>query len=95
MFRRTDLLYRFGGDKIIVLMPMTPITKAVIPIERLKQRIAEQVFTKSDISTNITVSIGLCANYSRFTEPEHLLNALKNSLIKAKDAGKNKLDIYE
>ena len=95
VFRRTDLLYRFGGDKIIVLMPMTPITKAVIPIERLKQRIAEQVFTKSDISTNITVSIGLCANYSRFTEPEHLLNALKNSLIKAKDAGKNKLDIYE
>lgn len=95
VFRRTDLLYRFGGDKIIVLMPMTPITKAIIPIERLKQRIAEHKFKKGNISTNITVSVGLCANYSRFTEPEQLLNSLKVSLVRAKETGKNSLDIYE
>lgn len=95
VFRRTDLIYRFGGDKIIVLMPMTPITKSVIPIERLKQKIAEYEFKKGDISTNITVSAGLCANYSRFTEPEQLLNSLKISLVRAKELGKNALDIYE
>lgn len=95
VFRRTDLVYRFGGDKIIVLMPMTPITKAVIPIERLKQRIAEYEFKKDNTSTNITVSIGLCANYSRFTEPEQLFNSLKVSLVRAKESGKNSLDIYE
>lgn len=95
VFRRTDLLYRFGGDKIIVLMPMTPITKAIIPIERLKQKIAEYEFKKDDISANITVSVGLCANYSRFTEPEQLMNSLKVSLVRAKESGKNKVDIYE
>lgn len=95
VFRRTDLLYRFGGDKIIVFMPMTPITKAIIPIERLKQKISEYKFKKDGVSTNITVSIGLCANYSRFTDTEHLMNSLKVSLIRAKEAGKNKLDIYE
>ena len=74
---------------------MTPITKAIIPIERLKQKISEYKFEKDGVSTNITVSIGLCANYSRFTDTEHLMNSLKVSLIRAKEAGKNKLDIYE
>jgi diguanylate cyclase (GGDEF)-like protein len=95
IFRRTDLIYRFGGDKIIVLMPMTPITKAIIPIERLKERISEYEFKKGEQKSNITVSVGLCANYSRFTEPEDLLNSLKVSLLRAKEAGRNKIDIYE
>lgn len=95
VFRRTDLIYRYGGEEIIVLLPSTPITKALIPIERLRDKISEHVFEKDDIKTNITVSVGLCANYSKFTEPEQLLDGVGTALLRAKAGGRNKVDIYE
>lgn len=95
VFRRTDLVYRYGGDKFVVFMPMTPITKSIIPIERLREKISQFEFKKDDVSTNITVSIGLCANYSKFESPEEIVNALKVSTIKAKQYGKNRIDIHE
>lgn len=95
VFRRTDLIYRYGGEEIIVLLPSTPITKSIIPIERLRSKIAEHVFEKDGIKTNITVSVGLCANYSKFTAPEQLLDAVGTALLRAKDGGRNKVDIFE
>ena len=95
IFRRTDTIYRYGGEEMIVLLPSTPITKAVIPIERLRAQISNHVFEKDGIKTNITVSIGLCANYSRFTTPEQLLDAVGKSLVRAKEGGRNKVDLFE
>lgn len=95
VFRRTDPIYRYGSEEIVVFLPFTPITKAIIPIERLRSAIAGYVFEKDDIKTNITVSIGLCANYSQFTEPGQMLEKLGEALKKAKDGGRNKVDIFE
>ncbi|MCD8377400.1 MAG: GGDEF domain-containing protein [Candidatus Gastranaerophilales bacterium] len=95
VFRRTDLIYRYGSEEIIVLLPSTPITKSVIPIERLRSKIAGHTFEKGGIKTNITVSIGLCANYSRFSEPEQLVSAVETSLLQAKEKGRNRIDIFE
>lgn len=95
VFRRTDLIYRYGGEEIIVLLPSTPITKSIIPIERLRERISNHTFEKDGNKTNITVSIGLCANYSKFTEPEQLLEGVGTALVRAKEGGRNKVDIYE
>jgi diguanylate cyclase (GGDEF)-like protein len=95
VFRRTDLIYRYGGEEIMVLLPETPITKSLIPIERLRDKISQHVFEKDGIKTNITVSVGLCANYSKFTEPEQLLDGVGTALNRAKQGGRNMVDIYE
>jgi len=95
VFRRTDLIYRYGGEEMIILLPSTPITKSVIPIERLRDKISHHTFEKDGIKTNITVSVGLCANYSKFTAPEQLLDAVGTSLLRAKEGGRNKVDIFE
>lgn len=95
VFRRTDLIYRYGSEEIIVLLPSTPITKSVIPIERLRDKISKHTFEKNGAKTNVTVSIGLCANYSKFTEPNQLLNAVGTALHRAKELGRNRVDIFE
>ena len=95
VFRRTDRIYRFGGEKIAIMLPFTPITKALIPIERLRNEISKYDFIKDDIKTNISVCVGLSANYSKFTEPEQLLDGVTTALSNAKGKGKNRLDIFE
>ena len=77
------------------MLPFTPITKALIPIERLRSAISEYTFEKDGIKTNLTVSVGLCANYSKFTEDNQMLEALGTSLLRAKERGRNKVDIFE
>lgn len=95
VFRRTDLIYRYGGEEIIVYLPSTPITKALIPIERLRENISNHTFEKDGIKTKVTVSVGLCANYSKFTEPNQLLDGVANAMLRAKERGRNKVDIFE
>ena len=95
VFRRTDPVFRYGAEEIIVMMPFTPITKSVVPIERLRSAIAEYDFEKDGTKANITVSIGLCANYSRYEEPEQLVDDLGISLSRAKEGGRNKVDVFE
>lgn len=95
VFRRTDPIYRYGGEEIIVMLPFTPITKAIIPIERLRSAIADYTFDKDGIKTNLTVSVGLCANYSKFTEDNQMIEALGAALVRAKEGGRNKVEIVE
>ena len=95
VFRKTDPLYRFDSKQVMILLPFTPITKAIIPIERLRQTIAEHPFEKGDIKTNVTVSVGISANYSKFTEPEQLLDGVCTAVRRAKEHGYNKVDIFE
>ena len=94
-FRKTDPIFRYGSEEIIIYLPFTPITKALIPIERLRTAISGYTFEKDNKKTNITVSVGLCANYSKFTEPEQMLEGLGISLLRAKERGRNKVDIFE
>ena len=88
-------MYRYDGGQLAIMLPFTPITKAIIPIERLRSAISEHLFVKDGIEKNITISVGLCANYSKFTEPEQLLESVNTALSRAKERGRNKVDIFE
>ena len=95
VFRKTDPIFRYGSEEIMVYLPFTPITKAIIPIERLRTEISKYTFEKDGHKTNITVSIGICANYSKFTEPEQMLEGLGKALLDAKEGGRNKVGLFE
>lgn len=94
-FRRTDPIYRYGAEEFIIMLPFTPITKSLIPIERFRNSVASHKFEKDGVEANVTVSVGLCANYSKFTEPEQMIEGLGTALVRAKERGRNKVDIFE
>ncbi len=88
-FRKTDLVFRYGGEEFVALLTETSLESAKIPLERLRKKIENSDFIYDGQKINVTVSIGASVNNAE-TVAEFLDNADK-ALYKAKNAGRNKL----
>ncbi len=94
-FRKTDLLYRYGGEELVMIMPETNIEGATIPVQRLRKSIEEYDFCFNGIKSKVTASIGLTMNYQEFTKPAEILKSADEALYKAKESGRNRVILYE
>lgn len=90
-FRKTDMIYRYGGEELAIILTETSTQNATIPLERLKDAIAAHQFTYGDNQTSITVSIGLSANLEGIESEKSLLESADKALYVAKQTGRNKL----
>lgn len=88
-FRKTDMVFRYGGEEFAVIITETPIDKAVIPLERLRISVSENTFKYNGEQINVTISIGV-SGVNEDTESVHQLfeNADK-ALYMAKENGRN------
>ena len=94
-FRKTDLLYRYGGEELVIIMPETNIEGAVIPVQRLRRAVEEYNFEYNGVKAKVTVSIGLTMNYAHFKTATELLKSADEALYKAKEDGRNRVITYE
>ncbi len=94
-FRKTDLLYRYGGEELIMVMPETNIEGAIIPVQRLRRMVEEYDFNYNNVKAKVTVSIGLTMNYQEFKTPADILKSADEALYKAKESGRNRVILYE
>ena len=92
-FRKTDMVFRYGGEEFAVIITETPIEKAVIALGRLRKAISEYPFSYNGTKIKITVSIGV-SEVNKQTESVHQLfeNADK-ALYKAKENGRNQISL--
>lgn len=90
--RKTDSCYRYGGEKLLILMPHTPFAGVEIFAGRLQRLIRDCVFEIDDQSFQITVSMGI-ATYQRgkVDTPDKLLKSADNALHDAKSSGSNRM----
>ena len=89
--RKTDFVYRYGGEEICILMPETVIDKAYIPLERLRKTIENRDFIYDGKKMNVTVSIGASTYGKEMREASELIEKADTALYKAKKSGKNKV----
>lgn len=94
-FRKTDWLYRYGGEELVMIMPETNIEGAIIPVQRLRRMVEEYDFDYNGVKAKVTASIGLTMNYSSFNSAAELLKSADESLYKAKESGRNRVVLYE
>lgn len=94
-FRKTDMLYRYGGEELIMIMPETNIEGATVPVQRLRKAIEEYDFNYNGVKTKATVSLGLTMNYAELTTPAEMLKSADEALYKAKESGRNRAVLYE
>lgn len=92
-FRKTDIVYRYGGEEIVILMPATPIENAILPIERLREKISKHIFEKDGIKANITISIGLGTNRDEFKTEDEIIKDADTMLYESKQNGRNKTSV--
>ena len=94
-FRKTDLLYRYGGEELVIIMPETNIEGGIIPVQRLRRAVEDYTFDYNGIKSKVTVSIGLTMNYQDFKNTAELLKSADSALYRAKEAGRNRVILHE
>ncbi|MDN5322545.1 MAG: two-component system, cell cycle response regulator [Clostridia bacterium] len=91
--RDGDVVMRFGGEEFLVLLPKTDGAGAEKPLERIRKRIEEGVFTENNIK--ITASIGAAVYPDhRPLSAEELIEFADAAMYEAKAKGKNRLVFY-
>jgi len=94
-FRKTDLLYRYGGEELVMIMPETNIEGALIPVQRLRRMVEEYDFDYNGVKAKVTVSIGLTMNYQNLTSTAEIVKSADEALYRAKEGGRNRVILYE
>lgn len=88
-FRKTDMVFRFGGEEFVVILTETDTEQALIPLERFRKTIETLNLDYHGFPVNITVSIGACELTKDIKTKENLLEKADNALYEAKNAGRN------
>ncbi|MCL2705087.1 MAG: diguanylate cyclase [Spirochaetaceae bacterium] len=91
--RKTDSVFRYGGEEFVVLLIDTDMTGAYIVAERIRKKVLEKKIENGKIENGygyVTVSIGVTSTNN--TNPEtqiQLLAMADENLYKAKESGRN------
>ena len=90
-FRKTDIVFRYGGEEFVALLTETSAQNSRIPLERLRKTIESYKFTYENKEINLTVSIGAAQN--NFDGTTEFLNEADKALYEAKNTGRNRIII--
>jgi diguanylate cyclase (GGDEF)-like protein len=91
-FREYDFVARISGEEFAVCMPYTSPEAALKACERCREKIANHLFKQNELSkdrVNITISVGIATNYEHVYQLEELMSLAEQSLLSAKQQGKN------
>jgi diguanylate cyclase (GGDEF)-like protein len=91
--RKSDYIFRYGGEEFLILMPTTDLVSAVKVLNKLRKQLEFQSFKCNGHQIKITVSIGVKEiNENEMSKPiEDIINEVDNLMYTAKKAGKNRV----
>lgn len=87
--RDRDVLGRYGGDELLVVMPDTDAEQAVAVCERLRELLACLRCAGESAQFALTVSIGVASARGEDADFEKLVRAADTALYEAKGQGRN------
>ena len=95
VFRKTDLIGRFGGDEFYVLLPNIPLSRLQVCLQELLRNM-QRTYSVQNTSVNVSASIGAVytENPSR-QDFDKLVHMADEALYEAKAAGRNRVVIRE
>ena len=88
--RPSDLLYRYGGEEFLVLLPDTTPEQAHTVLERLRKRASCAPISKGDVSVTQTVSVGIAMLVGEDSN-ETVVARADEALYCAKAQGRNRI----
>jgi diguanylate cyclase (GGDEF)-like protein len=88
--RGTDMLFRFGGEEFVILLPGVDTTGAALAAERLRNIIEKHVFSSRQGTVPVTISAGT-ASLTMTENAKMILERADKALYSAKHAGRNQI----
>lgn len=91
--RKVDYAFRYGGEEFVILLPETPLENAVLTVERIRMKIAEEAANSVPEAqgSRVTVSAGVACYPDNGSKREDLFSLMDSYLYKAKSMGKNRV----
>ncbi len=95
--REVDIVARYGGEEMVVVLPETGRKRAAELAERIRERIASTVFNhmESQPLKKVTVSAGVATYPVDAANEEALVKRADTSLYEAKSGGRNRVIAYD
>ncbi|MBK1654607.1 sensor domain-containing diguanylate cyclase [Allochromatium vinosum] len=94
--RQVDILARYGGEEFVILLPETDLQTACASTERLRVAVAERRIETPSGPVSVTLSLGVVAIADGPAMTlERLLDAADQMLYRAKQAGRNRVEIWD
>ena len=88
--RSTDMVFRFGGEEFVILLPGVNASGAALAAERLRSIIEKHVFTSREGTVPVTISAGVASLTARDTA-KSLLDRSDKAMYTAKNSGRNQV----
>lgn len=92
--REEDILFRFGGEEFVLVMPNTTKNTAFSIMERLRKIVGKQPFKGNDQSFYISFSSGIAEIDHQNKHPKALIEQADQALYKAKSSGRNQTVLF-
>ncbi len=90
--RAKDVVSRFGGEEVAVLMPHASLEAATAGAERIRREIETTIFDLGGMSVKITVSAGTAVLEQDMVQFAELFSAADRALYRAKESGRNRVE---
>ncbi len=94
--RRIDVVARFGGDEVAVLLPATSLDAAAVVAGRICETVSSRTFRIGERSLTSTVSLGVSSlDPSAPVTGDELMRRADMALYASKHAGGNRVTVWE
>ncbi len=94
VFRNIDFSIRYGGEEFMIIMPQTPVKKAMIAAERYRSAIACRNIKVEGHNLKVTVSIGVARFDNADAADNMVIIHADQALYEAKQDGRNLVKCY-
>jgi len=93
--RKSDIFARYGGEEFIIMLANTGLKDAQKVAQKINTVVNNTPFIEDNLSIKTTISIG-CSSISKIdTELNDIINRSDEALYKAKENGRNRVEIKE
>jgi diguanylate cyclase (GGDEF)-like protein len=92
--RRSDMIFRYGGEEFAIIFPDTPLGGALCKLERIREHVREIVISHYGIDLQVTLSAGVAGMVSSADYPNgplEMLQAADKALYRAKQTGRDRV----
>ena len=91
--RGDDLIFRYGGDEFVILMPNASLDAAVVVADKVRRHITSvefKLFKNSDVTVRVTVSMGV-AEINLDDDASSFFSRADQAMFLSKSRGRNRV----